>query len=140
MPLLCAIDPVKLTMSFRLSFRSIGSSIGFPVWRANVSVVTRPEAYDDPGSAAARSDSAAARASQHVVATAIVPPNKVSLHGSLTEHHGHRILNVGGRDIAIRVNLPQGLDQSIFRGVSHCRLNMISRRDFGKCIGLKARL
>ena len=127
-------------MPFRLSFRSIGSSIGFPVLRANISVVAPPEAYDDPGSAAARNDSAAARASQHIVATAIVPPNKVSLYRPLTEHHGHRILNVSGRDIAVRVNLPQGFDQSIFRGVSHCRSKMISSSDFCKRIGLKARL
>jgi hypothetical protein len=47
---------------------------------------------------------------------------------------------VSGRDIAMHVNLPQSLDQSIFVGVGHSRSNMISNGDFGKCFGLKARL
>ena len=82
------------------------SSIGFPVPRAVVPVVSRLEAYDGARDAAPRADSAAARAGQHVMAAAIVPAHQIGLDGPLTEHHGHRILNVSWRDIAMRVDLP----------------------------------
>jgi hypothetical protein len=82
------------------------SSIGFPVWRAVISVVSCLEAYDGARDAAPRADSAAARASQHEMAAAIVPAHQIGLDGPLTEHHSHRILNVSRRDIAMRVDLP----------------------------------
>ena len=94
-------------------------SIGFPARHAVVSVVSCLEAYDGARDAAPRADSAAARAGQHVMTAAIVPAHQIGLNGPLTEHHGHRILNVSWRDIAMRVDLPQGLDQSFFLGIDH---------------------
>ena len=104
-----------ITLPFSWSY----SSIGFPVRRAIVSVVSCLEAYDGARDAAARADLAAARAGQHIMAAAIVPAHQIGSDGSLTEHHGHRILNVSRRDIAMRIDLPQGLDQSFFLGVGH---------------------
>ena len=72
------------------------------------------------------------------MAAAIVPAHQIGLDGPLTEHHGHRILNVSRRDIAMRVDLPQGLDQSFFLGVGHYRLNMVPNGDLGKVFGLRA--
>jgi hypothetical protein len=89
-----------------LSFSWSCSSIGFLVRRAVVSVVSCLEAYNGAGDAAPRANSAAARAGQHVMTAAIVPAHQISLNGPLTEHHGHRILNVSWRDIAMRVDLP----------------------------------
>jgi len=91
-----------ITLPFSWSY----SSIGFPVRRAVTSVVSCFEAYDGARDAAARADSAAARAGQHVMAAAIVPAHQIGLDGPLTEHHVHRILNVSRRDIAMRVDLP----------------------------------
>ena len=91
-----------ITLPFSWSY----SSIGFPVRRAVTSVVSCFEAYDGARDAAPRADSAAARAGQHVMAAAIVPAHQIGLDGPLTEHHGHRILNVSRRDIAMRVDLP----------------------------------
>jgi hypothetical protein len=85
-----------ITLPFSWSY----SSIGFPVRRAVVSVVSCLEAYDRARDAAPRADSTAARAGQHVMAAAIVPAHQIGLDGPLTEHHGHRILNVSWRDIA----------------------------------------
>jgi len=76
------------------------------VRRAIVSVVSCLEAYDGAGDAAARADSTAARAGQHIMAAAIVPAHQIGLDGPLSEHHGHRILDVSRRDIAVRVDLP----------------------------------
>jgi hypothetical protein len=78
-----------ITLPFSWSY----SSIGFPVRRAIVSVVSCLEAYDGARDAAARADSG-------------VPAHQIGSDGPLTEHHGHRILNVSQRDIAMRVDLP----------------------------------
>jgi hypothetical protein len=91
-----------ITLPFSWSY----SSIGFPVRRAVISVVSCLEAYDGARDAAPRADSAAARAGQHIMAAAIVPAHQIGLDGPLTEHHGHRILNMSRRDIAMRVDLP----------------------------------
>src|SRR3984893_11889835 len=90
------------TLPFSWSY----SSIGFPVRRAVTSVVSCFEAYDGARDAAPRADSAAARAREHVMAAAIVPAHQIGLDGPLTEHHGHRILNVSWPDIAMRADLP----------------------------------
>jgi len=89
-----------ITLPFSWSYSS------FPVRRAIVSVVSCLEAYDGARDAAARADPAAARAGQHVMAAAIVPAHQIGSDGPLTEHHGHRILDVSRRDIAMRVDLP----------------------------------
>src|SRR3984893_13836582 len=101
---------VQQSQAARDSFREwlsswSSSSIGFPARRAIVSVVSCLEAYDGARDAAPRADSAAARAGQHVMAAAIVPAHQIGLDGPLTEHHGHRILDVSRRDIAMRVDL-----------------------------------
>jgi hypothetical protein len=63
------------------------SSIGFPVRRAVTSVVSCFEAYDGARGAAARADSAAARAGQHIMAAAIVPTYQIGSDGPLTEQY-----------------------------------------------------
>jgi len=63
------------------------------------------ESDDDARGAAARADSASARSGQDVMAAAIVPAHQIGLDGSLTEHSGHRILNVSQRDVAMGVDV-----------------------------------
>src|ERR1700730_11972584 len=105
--MLCSMQGVPSRSSpARRSFSWSCSSIGFPVRRAVVSVVSCLEAYDGARDVAPCANSAAARAGQHVMAASIVPAHQIGLDGPLTEHHGHRILNVSRRDIAMRVDLP----------------------------------
>src|ERR1700730_5544575 len=89
-----------ITLPFSWSY----SSIGFPVRCSVPSFVSCLEAYDGAWDAAPRADSAAARDGQHIMTSAIAPAHEIGLDGPLTEHHGHRILNVSGRDIAMRVD------------------------------------
>ena len=66
------------------------------------------------------------------MAAAIVPAHQIGLDGSLTEYSGHRILSVSSRDVAMDINLRQGLDESFFLGVCHGRSNMIANRELRK--------
>ena len=114
------------------------ASIGFPLRRHSGFVAALFEPKDNAGGAAARADSTSTRSGHHVMAAAVVPAHQIGLDGPLTEHHRHRILNVSRRDIAMRVHLRQGLDQSFFQGVFHCRLNMIAHGTLGKGSGLSS--
>ena len=114
------------------------ASIGFPLRRHSGFVAALFEPKDNAGGAAARADSTSTRSGHHVMATAVVPAHQIGLDGPLTEHHRHRILNVSRRDVAMRVHLRQGLDQSFFQGVCHCRLNMIAHGTLGKGAGLSS--
>jgi hypothetical protein len=71
------MDSASRSRAITLPFSSSYSSIGFPVQRAIVSVVSCLEAYDGARDADPRADSAAARAGQHKMAAAIVPAHQI---------------------------------------------------------------
>ena len=70
-------------------------------------------------SATSPANSPAARAGQHVTASAVVPTHEVGLDGVLTEQHRHRIVDMSGRDVPVRVHALQSLNQSLFERVDH---------------------
>jgi hypothetical protein len=49
----------------------------------------------------------------------------MGLDGVLTEHHCHGIVDVRGRDVAVRVDILQSLNKSLFGIVDHCCFDMV---------------
>src|ERR1700722_4565642 len=49
----------------------------------------------------------------------------MGLDGVPTEHHCHGIVDVRGRDVAVRVDILQSLDKSVFGIVDHCCFDMV---------------
>ena len=78
-----------------------------------------PERYDCPRSATSRAKSPAARTRQHVTVSGVVPAHQVGLDGVLTERRRHRIVDVSGRDVPVRLHALQSLNQSLFECVAH---------------------
>jgi hypothetical protein len=108
------------------------------MWPTVVSAVSCLKSYDRARHVAPRADSASACAGQHIMAAPIIPAHQIGLDGLLSEHHGHRILNMAWCDIAMHVDLSQGLDQSFYLGVYHCRLKMVPNEDLCKDSGSEA--
>ena len=79
------------------------------------------ERYHCARSATTRANSPAARTRQHVAASPVVPTHKVGLDGVLTEQHRHRIVDMSGRNVPVRVNALQSPNQSLFECVDHYR-------------------
>jgi hypothetical protein len=79
------------------------------------------ERYHCARGATTRANSTAARTCQHVTASPVVPTHKVGLDGVLTEHHRHRIVDMSGRNVPVRVHALQSLNQSLFECVDHYR-------------------
>src|SRR5271169_1453237 len=46
------------------------------------------------------------------------------LDGGPTEHHCHGIVDVRGRDVAVRVDILHSLDKSLFGIITHCCFDM----------------
>src|SRR5271157_4618261 len=63
--------------------------------------------------------SPAARAGQHVATSHVVPAHQVSLNGVFPEQHRHRIVDMSGRNVSVRVHALQSLNQSLFESVAH---------------------
>src|SRR5690242_17725515 len=57
----------------------------------------------------------------------------MGLDGGPTEHHCHGIVDVRGRDVAVRVDILQRLDKSLFGIVDHCYFNIVSDTRTCKC-------
>jgi hypothetical protein len=86
-----------------------------------VSVVALSEPQDRARRAAPCISPAAAGAGQDVMAAAIVPLHQVSLDSFLAQHHDHGIVNQSWRNVSMRVNFLQSLNQSIFVWVNHAQ-------------------
>jgi hypothetical protein len=61
----------------------------------------------------------AAGASQHVATPHVVPAHQVGLDGVFPQQHRHRIVDMGGRNVSVRVHALQSLNQSLFDCVDH---------------------
>src|ERR1700727_2211326 len=57
----------------------------------------------------------------------------MGLDGVLTEHHCHGIVDVKGRDVAVRVDILQSLNKSLFGIVDHCCFDMAPDTRTAKC-------
>ena len=57
----------------------------------------------------------------------------MGLDGVPTEHHCHGIVDVMGCDVAVRVDILQSLDKSLFGIVDHCCFDMVSDTRTCKC-------
>jgi hypothetical protein len=79
------------------------------------------ERYHRARSSTTRANSPAARTRQHVAASPVVPTHKVGLDGVLTEQHRHRIVDMSGRNVPVRVHALQSLNKSLFECVDHYR-------------------
>ena len=69
---------------------------------------------------APRGNSTTARACQNVLASFIIPAHQIRMDRQMAHDHRLRIVNMGGRDVAVLLDLLQGLDQSRFMRVCHC--------------------
>jgi len=76
---------------------------------------------------AARGDPAAARAGQNVAAPLIIPTHQIRMDCQMAHQHRPWIMNVSGRYVAVLLDLLQGLDQSRFLVVCHCRRKMVPK-------------
>src|SRR5208282_1451338 len=63
--------------------------------------------------------SPATRAGQHVATSHVVPAHQVSLDCVFPEQHRHRIVDMSGRNVSVRVHALQSLNQSLFECVDH---------------------
>ena len=101
----------------------IGSGVlnksGLPQRGASVFLVTYLEAQDLARCAATCRDPVTTCARQHEPAAAVIPTDQIGLDSILPEHHGHRILDVRRRDIAVHIDLFQSLDQLGFGCLGH---------------------
>ncbi|SFK62004.1 hypothetical protein SAMN05444581_11257 [Methylocapsa palsarum] len=52
---------------------------------------------------------------------AIVPLHQVSLNSFLTKHHHHGIVDRSRRNVAMRVDFFERLDQSMFVSINHAQ-------------------
>ena len=85
--------------------------------RVSVRGGAAPEGQHGAGSAAAPAHPPPAGAGQHVAAAVFVPAHQVGLKGVLAQQHRHRIVDMCGRDVPVRIHSLQGFDQSLLDGV-----------------------
>src|ERR1700722_2553048 len=57
----------------------------------------------------------------------------MGLDGVPTEHRCHGIVDVRGRDVAVRVDILQSLDKSVFGIVDHCCFDVVPDAPTCKC-------
>src|SRR5277367_4225482 len=94
--------------------------------------IALPESQDRAWRATARADPSPTRTRQHITVSVIVPAHEITLDGVLTEHHRHRVVDVGGRDVAMRVHVFQSLNESLFGSIHHFHPKMIPSADLRK--------
>jgi hypothetical protein len=70
-------------------------------------------------SATTLANSPTARASQNVATSHVVPAHEVGSDGVPPERHRHRIVDMSGRNVSVRVHALQSLNQSLFECVAH---------------------
>ena len=97
-------------------FLEVGGG-GFPMQRTAAHATAFSERHHRARSAATLANSPAARAGQHVATSHVVPAHQVSLDCVPPERHCHRIVDMSGRNVSVRVHAPQSLNQSLFERV-----------------------
>src|SRR4029077_10641847 len=70
---------------------------------------------------------------QRIATSNIVPVHEMRLDGVPTKHHCHGIVDVMGRDVAVRVDILQSLNKSLFGIVDHCCFDMAPDTRACKC-------
>ena len=75
--------------------------------------------YHSARSATTLANSPAARTCQHVTTSSVVPAHEVGSDGVLTEQHRHRIVDMSGGNVSVRVHALQSLNQSLFECVDY---------------------
>ena len=70
-------------------------------------------------------NSPAAGTCQHVTTSRAVPADKVGSEGILSEQHRHGIVDMRGRNVAVRIDGLQSLNKSLFECVDHHVFQMI---------------
>jgi len=83
-------------------FREVGVR-GLPVRCTAAHEAAFSERHYRARGATSRAKSLAARTRQHVTVSGVVPTHQVGLDGLLTEQHRHWIVDVGGRDVPVRI-------------------------------------
>src|SRR5271154_349366 len=94
--------------------------------------IALPESQDRAWRPTARTDPSPTRTRQNITVSVIVPAHEITLDGVLTEHHRHRVVDVGGRDVAMRVHVFQSLNESLFGSIHHFHPKMIPSADLRK--------
>jgi hypothetical protein len=94
--------------------------------------IALPESQDRARRPTARADPSSTRTRQHITVSVIVPAHEIALDGVLTEHHRHRVVDVRGRDVAMRVHVFQSLNESLFGSIHHFHPKMIPSADLRK--------
>jgi hypothetical protein len=105
---------------------------GVPSGYRFILCIPLPESQDGAWRPTARADPPPTRTRQHITVSVIVPAHEIALDGVLTEHHCHGVVDVGGRDVAVRVHVLQSLDESLFGSIHHFRPKMIPSADLRK--------
>src|SRR6516225_5853525 len=96
---------------------------GFSVQRAAAYDAPISERYHSARSATALANSPAAGTCQHVTTSHAVPAHKVGSEGVLSEQHRHWIVDMGGRNIPVRVDALQSLNKSLLRARRSSRVS-----------------
>jgi hypothetical protein len=117
------------TSFIRVISGGVPSSYGFILC---ILWIALPESQDRAWRPTARADPSPTRTRQHITVSVIVPAHEIALDGVLTEHHRHRVVDVGGRDVAMRVHVFQSLNESLFRSIHHFHPKMIPSADLRK--------
>jgi hypothetical protein len=105
---------------------------GVPPSYGFILCIALPESQDRAWRPTARADPSPTRTRQHITVSVIVPAHEIALDGVLTEHHRHRVVDVGGRDVAMRVHVFQSLNESLFGSIHHFHPKMIPSADLRK--------
>src|SRR5271157_2759911 len=92
---------------------------GFPMQRTAANDTAFSEPHYRARGATTLDSSPAARAGQHVATSHVVPAHQVSLDCVFPEQHRHRIVDMSGRNVSVRVHALQSLNQSPFECVAH---------------------
>ena len=91
---------------------------GFPMQRTAANDAVFSERHDRARGATTLDSSPAARAGQHVATSHVVPAHQVGLDCVFPEQHRHRIVDMSGRNVSVRVHALQSLNQSLFECVA----------------------
>jgi hypothetical protein len=105
---------------------------GVPSGYRFILCIPLPESQDRAWRPTARADPPPTRTRQHITVSVIVPAHEIALDGVLTEHHRHRVVDVCGRDVAMRVHVFQSLNESLFGSIHHFHPKMIPSADLRK--------
>ncbi len=92
---------------------------GFPMQSTAAHDTAFSERHDRARSATTLDSSPAARPSQHVTTSHVVPAHQVRLDCVFPEQHRHRVVDMSRRNVSMLVHALQTLNQSLFECVGH---------------------